>query len=1221
MSMKKRVLAGSIGDCVHTLGVETFSQWLEDKGIGYVAIKLGPAVAIQNCINKIRESRPAVVAISSRLGDLHVDKLIGEFMEKAWEHGLAPEHSGIRYCFGGLRTAANLVRAMTGKQILEDKFTPVEERNYNLEKIAEEYKSKGKFKNFFELIVDDYITMEELEIFAEGKTATIHKEIKWSNDLKERIKQVRALENRPIFRAHIGVQDESIEPTVKAVEKISEAGCLEIVSLAPDQPCQAFLAKFIRGEEDPDKYLKGQGGAPIRSKEDLIRLKEATQRGNYPTTRIYSGTDELVELGKLFEEAFDMPFPAVPIFFYNELDGRGPISIEDSFQEHFDVIKWWAEQGKALEINDPHQWQLRNCSDDMYVADHILAGIIAFKLGIKDYVMQLMFDLPPEIDPIFDVAKMKAAYEIIEPLTKHFDFNIIKETRGGLSSFPPNLDMAKGHLAITTQWQMFMEPEIIHVVSFSEAHHEAGDGDVIESCDIVKGVIADFYRSAQPDIFSDPRVVERKNELKKGAMYNLLHLAIMGGYEGRVTLDNFFDWAVDPEEASKRENPEDREKHFESMLIDLINEENYPTKTCGLMAPDNLELALQIGLFQAPQVTVIDKRYEIVGKCRTKMVNGTCRIDEFDGIKVKDEFERVDLVRDRNPWYFHKDISRADEETSISELAEDIEEAVTEFRNQVGITDFKNKKILAVDFGSTFSKIGILDTAKDEFQLKYVPTTVDDIREGMAMGLGVLDACKKANSWDPLSEKMAEFDIKLPCSSAKGGLKMVTVSLVAEESGFASNLAALTAGAKLLNSYSGKLTDEQTKYIYEVDQPEIILLTGGTNEGGDTESQLHNAKILAKHAQSSRAYANYGVPVIYAGNEDIKEDIRDIFETAGVDIRLTPNVMPEVNTFNIEAVNEVIRELFQTVIIRGKGFDVIEEYMDAKFIPTPRACFLGINLLAKGYEKEKGLGNIMALDIGGCTTDFYVNVSDNPLYDYPGDDPKKKVKRTILKTPNIPLAFRRVEGKYGMAYNAENLMDLEEYKNGQMNRELDEFFNEKFPNFQAAADAFSNFVKKIDGRFHIELGELLRWIHNNPHVLPTTTEWSTVYAWFARQIMRIATGNNTGYVKETETYFLQYGVNLFTEPCTTLLIGGTIYHKCKAGTIECFNDLELVAEGAIYNEREPHILRPNGRVLMDASYLISTVGGLYGRLDPEGALRIMKKYLKPLEIGRESQKI
>ena len=52
----------------------------------------------------------------------------------------------------------------------------------------------------------------------------------------------------------------------------------------------------------------------------------------------------------------------------------------------------------------------------------------------------------------------------------------------------------------------------------------------------------------------------------------------------------------------------------------------------------------------------------MAGACRTKVVDGMCRIDEWDGIKVKDEIERVDLVRKRYPWYFYKDVSNADDD-------------------------------------------------------------------------------------------------------------------------------------------------------------------------------------------------------------------------------------------------------------------------------------------------------------------------------------------------------------------------------------------------------------------------------------------------------------------------------------------------------------------------------------------------------------------------------
>ena len=628
---KRRAFAGAIEPCVHNLGTERFVEWIEDIGLEYVAVKLGPAVTVDELINKVRESRPEVVAISYRLGDLHVDEIVTEIIQKANKYGLDHKSSGIRWAFGGTRPAANLVRAMTGRPIEPDKFSPTESRNFDLDAVAEEYGAREQFQNFFDLVVDDYVTMEELEEFARQKSlATEMKETIWSDELLERIKQVRELENRPIIRAHIGIADESIEPTVEGVRKLSEAGAIEIVSLAPDQPSQAFLAKFVRGEEDPNHYSKGQGGAPITGEEDLRKLKEATRRGNFPMSRIYSGTDELTETAKVFEETLHMAFPAVPIFYYNVLDGRGPLSLWDGFVDHFNVMKWWASIGKPLEINDPHQWQLRRCSDDMYVTDHVLCGVVALKMGIKHYIMQLMFDLPPEIYPLYDLAKMKAAYELIEPLTRHFDFNIIKETRGGLSSYPPNLDKAKGHHAVTTYWQMFMEPDIVHIVSHSEAHHEAKPEDIIESADIAKQVFEEYQRGPQPDIWNNPKVLARKEELKRSSMYNILHLALLGGYDGSVTLDNFPQYAAPKEEAAKRPRPEDRGKHYESMLLDIIDAASYSTSECGMISPDTLELALHTGLFQAPQLTPIDKRYEMCGKCRTKMVEGTCRIDRLD---------------------------------------------------------------------------------------------------------------------------------------------------------------------------------------------------------------------------------------------------------------------------------------------------------------------------------------------------------------------------------------------------------------------------------------------------------------------------------------------------------------------------------------------------------------------------------------------------------------
>ena len=131
---KRRVLAGSAGDCVHSLGVETFSEWMEDQDLGYVAIKLGPAVPIDDLINKIRESRPEVVAISYRLGDLHLDKIISEFIEKACRAWSRSEKHSHPVLFRRIENRSQSGQGHDRQGDQPDKFSRTEDRHFDLKR-------------------------------------------------------------------------------------------------------------------------------------------------------------------------------------------------------------------------------------------------------------------------------------------------------------------------------------------------------------------------------------------------------------------------------------------------------------------------------------------------------------------------------------------------------------------------------------------------------------------------------------------------------------------------------------------------------------------------------------------------------------------------------------------------------------------------------------------------------------------------------------------------------------------------------------------------------------------------------------------------------------------------------------------------------------------------------------------------------------------------------
>jgi len=180
---------------------------------------------------------------------------------------------------------------------------------------------------------------------------------------------------------------------------------------------------------------------------------------------------------------------------------------------------------------------------------------------------------------------------------------------------------------------------------------------------------------------------------------------------------------------------------------------------------------------------------------------------------------------------------------------------------------------------------------------------------------------------------------------------------------------------------------------------------------------------------------------------------------------------------------------------------------------------------------------------------------------------------------------------------------------------LSQYLATRFPlEFSSGDDQFRYFVRSHNGTSQVELGEYLNWIAHNPHAMPTTTMENSARSFLAKEIMAAATGKHVGRVDETETYFLQYGVNFLSQPVTVLLIGGSIYHKMRDKEPGYREDLALIASGVLHNAEEDYLLRPTGGVLLDAKYLVSVLGGLYGRVYPEQALRIMKRELVPLDV-------
>ena len=102
------------------------------------------------------------------------------------------------------------------------------------------------------------------------------------------------------------------------------------------------------------------------------------------------------------------------------------------------------------------------------------------------------------------------------------------------------------------------------------------------------------------------------------------------------------------------------------------------------------------------------------------------------------------------------------------------------------------------------------------------------------------------NALRSLEEKTGklEFAERYACSSAAGGLRMITSGLVPELTAEAAKQASLGAGAKVIRVYSYELTKKDVSEIAAA-HPDMILLLGGT-DGGNRECILANAKKLSQ---------------------------------------------------------------------------------------------------------------------------------------------------------------------------------------------------------------------------------------------------------------------------------------------------------------------------------------------------------------------------------------
>lgn len=376
-------------------------------------------------------------------------------------------------------------------------------------------------------------------------------------------------------------------------------------------------------------------------------------------------------------------------------------------------------------------------------------------------------------------------------------------------------------------------------------------------------------------------------------------------------------------------------------------------------------------------------------------------------------------------------------------------------------------------------------------------------------------------------------------SSAAGGLKMTVHGLVYEMTVKAAREAALGAGGVIRDVTAGKMRQRHLENILKI-RPNIILLAGGVDYG-EEEVILHNAELLAK--------LELDVPIIYAGNKAIQEEVKEILENGGKKVFAVDNVYPHIDEFNVRPTRKVIQQVFEEHIIHAPGMAKIKDLINGPMMPTPGAVMEAAQLL---YDN---IGDLIVLDVGGATTDVHsVTEGSAEIND-------------ILVSPE-PTAKRTVEGDLGVFVNALNLVELI----GQ---------------------------ESIETELGVELAPILE----ERKAIPATPDEVKFIEVLTREAVNIAVDRHVGEMKDlygpTGRVKIAEGKDL-TRIKWIIGTGGALT-RLKAGPAILEN---------LRKDRGKKLMPPLGaNILIDHDYIMASMG-VMGQRFPEAALRLMLKSMQ-----------
>ncbi len=469
---------------------------------------------------------------------------------------------------------------------------------------------------------------------------------------------------------------------------------------------------------------------------------------------------------------------------------------------------------------------------------------------------------------------------------------------------------------------------------------------------------------------------------------------------------------------------------------------------------------------------------------------------------------------------------------------------------------------LIIDIGSTYTKQRLF-AGHTLVASAQTPTTITDVYKGIKAGQDLLKT--QVPSMEPKQV--------LASSSAAGGLRMVAMGYMARVTAKAAKEVAMSSGSKILEILSSEDEPDYKVDILQEIRPDIVLLAGGTDFGDET-SIIENAHVIVNSGVSTT--------VIVAGNVAAQGKVARILKDGAVSHIRIPNIMPTIHRLEVKQARETIHKEFIKQITKARGLDrLVTQITNDQIIPTPGAVLMAAEILAHGTDFQKGIGELIVVDLGGATTDVHSVI---PAY---ADLPDEEIGLVVGNDRQV--AQRSVEGNLGMRVSATGVVNT------------------------VSPQLILHKLGIHDEDMAQRLMDYAYGMEEDPTRLPVNDEEYQFDTLLAKTAVEVALKRHAGTIALEPDPITGVSAGMPTgrdlrNVSTIIAVGGIFAHRSQEESEQMIKD--ALADKGI------SLLPRSFRVLVDKRYLLYTAG-IIGTYDKEYAFEILRRDFNLPKKNRE----